>query len=92
MLILYPKMKSNLNQAQKSDTINDLGSLNQYIHTVESWLSNLYPDEFLIIELREFKGKSFESIAIQCNYKNHSSVIRKHNTIIKKIRRMSNIV
>lgn len=89
MLILYPKLSSNISQAQKSDTIIELGSLNQYIHTVESWLSNLYPDELLIIELREFKGKSFKSIAVQCNYKNHSSVIRKHNSIIKKIRRMS---
>lgn len=55
------------------------------IHTVDSWLKYLLPDEVEIIIMRIKRKKTFDYISIQLGYANHSSVYRKYRDIIKKL-------
>lgn len=55
------------------------------VRITEFWLSKCLPDEIEIITMRYFENKSLDYIAIQLGYKNHSSIIRKVNVIIKKL-------
>lgn len=55
------------------------------IDIVNSWLIHLLPDEAEIIRLRNINKKTYDFIASQLGYANHSSVIRKHFNIIDKL-------
>ena len=52
------------------------------INIVDSWLKSLFPDEQEIIILRILKNQTYNHIAFQIGYLNHSSVIRKYKGII----------
>lgn len=51
------------------------------INIVDSWLKSLFPDEQEIIILRILKNQTYNHIAFQIGYLNHSSVIRKYKGI-----------
>lgn len=53
----------------------------------ERWISELELDEKEIIIKRFDEKKTFDQIAIEIGYANHSSTIRKYTQIIEKIRR-----
>lgn len=53
------------------------------INIVDSWLKSLFPDEQEIIILRILKNQTYNHIAFQIGYLNHSSVIRKYKGISK---------
>lgn len=52
------------------------------INIVDSWLKSLFPDEQEIIILRILKNQTYNHIAFQIGYLNHSSVIRKYKGIL----------
>lgn len=51
------------------------------------WLSRLEKDEIDIILDRHFRNMKFDNISIKYFYTNHSSIIRKYDSIIKKIKK-----
>lgn len=53
------------------------------INIVDSWLKSLFPDEQEIIILRILKNQTYNHIAFQIGYLNHSSVIRKYKGITR---------
>ena len=55
------------------------------INIVDSWLKSLFPDEQEIIILRILKNQTYNHIAFQIGYLNHSSVIREYKGIINKL-------
>ena len=55
------------------------------INIVHSWINNLLPDEIEIIERRIIDKNTYDIIAIQLGYANHSSVIRKYKSILNKL-------
>ena len=55
------------------------------VYIVDFWLNSLFPDEQKIIFLRIFEKKTYNHIAFQIGYLNHSSVIRKYKGIINKL-------
>ncbi len=87
ILKLYPfaKKKSQQVYSTNTDYVDFHSFYDSIIYLVETWLSILEPDEKAIIIDKSFKNKSFETIAIQSYYANHSSVIRKYRKILQKI-------
>lgn len=73
--------KEELSDIQKNVVIH----YKYIIKFVDDILKTLPNDELEIIKMRYFKNYSFDDIAIQLGYRNHSSVIRKKNSIIKQI-------
>ena len=55
------------------------------VYIVDFWLNSLFPDEQKIIFLRIFEKKTYDCIAIETGYSNHSSIVRKYKKIVKKI-------
>lgn len=64
---------------------NELIASQYIVDTVEKWFKILLPDEREIIKLRILGNRTYDFIAIQLGYANHSSVIRKYHSILKKI-------
>ena len=65
--------------------------LHSYIvYIVDFWLNSLFPDEQKIIFLRIFEKKTYDCIAIETGYSNHSSIVRKYKKIVKKIYNIHN--
>lgn len=60
----------------------------EIVNQVEEWLSTLEADEKELVQLRYFDKLGYSEIADYLRYKNHSSVIRKKEEIIKKIARI----
>lgn len=56
------------------------------VERVDYWIASLYPDEQIILCLRFFKHYSYDHIAIECNYSNHSSISKKIKIILGKIK------
>ena len=61
------------------------------INIVDSWLKSLFPDEQEIIILRILKNQTYNHIAFQIGYLNHSCVIRKYKGIINIKKTDSNL-
>lgn len=74
-------LKNNLSTIEN----NSIFYYSHLIKLVDFWLSHLLPDEVEIIESRIFKKKTFDLIAIELGYANHSSVVRKYQSIIHKL-------
>lgn len=94
-LYLYPIAKIKVKEIEMGNQKTTSGSikLHHYLFITrisEYWLSTCKNDEIEIIQLRFFEHKSYDYISIQLGYKNHSSVIRKINTILKKISEVAN--
>lgn len=87
ILKLYPFAKTRSQQLYSTNTnfINLHHFYDSVVYLVETWLSLLDFDEKEIIIDKSFKNKSFETIAVQTYYANHSSVIRKYRKILQKI-------
>lgn len=87
ILKLYPFAKKKVKQPYTKNTnfINLHSFYSSAILLVEKWVSLLDNDEQRLIIDRCFKNKSFEKIAIQSFYANHSSIVRKYNKILQKI-------
>lgn len=81
LLRLYPRLL-NVNE---DFTVLEIDFKSYIINSVELWLTTLYTDEIELIKLRFFDRKSYDHIAGYLGYKNHSSVIKKLNQILKKI-------
>ena len=60
------------------------------IKKVESWFAYLENDEIEIIALRHDNSKTFSQIAYQLKYSNHSSVVKKYQKAIKRIKEVVN--
>lgn len=64
-----------------------------YLYIVEKtelWLSYLDEYDIELITLRHLKSKTFSQIAYDFNYANHSSIIKKYEQIIKKLKEKIN--
>lgn len=96
MLALYPIAKVHLSEIEMISKIRKEGKLSEceklfkdyysfVISIVDCWLNVLFPDEIEIIRLRKFNKKTFDYIAIQCGYLNHSSIVRKYKRALNKI-------
>lgn len=94
-LKLYSIAKIHLNQLERDkirySDINTTYLNDDYFYyshivcLVDSWLNFLLQDEVDIINLRIFNKKSYDYIASQLGYANHSSIVRKFKGIIRKI-------
>lgn len=96
MLTLYPIAKIHLNEIEMIKQIRNGEKLSKYekhskdyysyiICIVDYWLNYLFPDEVEIVRLRVFNKLTFDYISIQLGYSNHSSIVRKYKSILKKI-------
>ncbi len=95
-LNLYSIAKLHLNELERNKLINseskfsdfDMNCYHYYsfiIKIVNSWVNNLLPDEIEIIQKRIVDKNTFDKIAVQLGYANHSSVIRKYKSILDKL-------
>lgn len=89
-LYLFPFAKSKLNEYKRCIQNNKTISIEYYhyffiVRLSEFWMSNCTNDEIEIIKMKFFERKKVDYISIQLGYKNHSSVIRKSDNIIKKL-------
>jgi hypothetical protein len=95
-LNLYSIAKTHLNELERYRIVNEkdyfLNCYQNYylyyshiIYLVDSWLNNLMPDEVQIVSFRVFNNESYDYIAGQLGYANHSSVTRKFKGIIYKL-------
>lgn len=72
-------------ETKRKDLISDKMYYERIILTVDHWMSLLYDDEKLLINLRYFKSISLENISIKLNYAGHSGVLKKIHKIIQKL-------
>lgn len=89
-LYLYPiaKLKSKEFKKDIKLELNNNITYHHYsfiVNISEYWMSKCTKDEIEIIRMRFFKHKNYDFISIHLGYKNHSSIIRKFNNIIKKL-------
>lgn len=89
-LYLFPFAKQKLDETKRSIEKDQNAKIEYYhyffiVNISEFWMSNCTNDEIELIKMRFFERKNFDFISIQLGYKNHSSVIRKSNNIIKKL-------
>lgn len=92
LLQLYPKL-STINRAIEQSPNRFSSDLNEYkiiVDRIDYWISSLYPDEQLIVRLRFFERYSYDHIAIECHYSNHSSISKKVKVILDKIKKIEN--
>ena len=82
ILRIYPSIKKSEDQF----TIMEISFREFIICSVEEWLEHLYDDEKEIIILKYFKNYKLDHIAGYLGYKNHSSLLKKCNSILEKIR------
>lgn len=93
-LYLFPFAKVKIAELERELNKDIKSSLeyNHYLFIVkvsEFWLSKCEIDEGEIIRMRFFEKRSFDYISIQLGYKNHSSIIRKTNEILKRLSKIS---
>lgn len=65
--------------------------LNYYRHITELvsfWFNSLTNDEKKIIEYRCFRKKTYSQIASFLHYSDHSVVIRKYRSVLKKVQKI----
>ena len=55
------------------------------IDIVNDWMKVLLKDEIVIIKYKYFNCLNYTQIAIETNYSNHSSIIKKKDKILAKI-------
>ncbi len=95
-LSLYSIAKVHLNDLERKQLINGESNTTNFekncyhyysyiINIVHSWINTLLPDEAEIIQKRIIDKNTFDFIAIQLGYANHSSVIRKNKNILNKL-------
>ena len=89
-LYLFPFAKYRIKEYERyrKERLISHTIYNHYLFIIEisdKWLSCCTYDEIEIIKLRYFENKSYDYISIRLGYKNHSSVIRKSNSIIRKM-------
>lgn len=95
-LRLYSIAKLHLNELERKLLINAEDDISDFekssyhyysyiINLVHSWINDLLPDEAEIIQQRIIDKQTFDFIAIQLGYANHSSVVRKYKNILKKM-------
>ena len=79
------ELERNLQTNNDKKYTDDYIYYSHIINIVDSWLKSLFPDEQEIIILRILKNQTYNHIAFQIGYLNHSSVIRKYKGIINKL-------
>lgn len=90
-LKLYPIAKihvkelDNVRLLSSNEYCSEYNYYSHIIEIVDLWLERLYPDEIELLMLRICLKKTFDNIAVQLGYANHSSVVRKYKQIIFKI-------
>ena len=91
-LYLYPsaiKYYDSIKYNHKNYSSQQLKQLETFysilISIVNDWMKFLLQDEILIIKDKYFKCLTYTQIAIETNYSNHSSIIKKKDKILTKI-------
>lgn len=93
---LYSIAKVHLNELERKKILDYENNVSKFeincyhyysyiINIVHSWINTLLPDEVEIIQKRIVDKNTFDYIAIQLGYANHSSVVRKYKNILHKL-------
>lgn len=86
-LELYSISKIKKVELEYKNTLDsDYTFYSHVIEKVENWLTFLDSEEIKLIEERHIQKLSFDQISINHHYANHSSIVRKYNSIIDKIK------
>lgn len=78
--IKYNQQKVSNKQLKQMETFYGI-----LIDIVNDWMKVLLKDEIVIIKYKYFNCLNYTQIAIETNYSNHSSIIKKKDKILAKI-------
>ena len=78
--IKYNQQKVSIKQLKQMETFYGI-----LIDIVNDWMKVLLKDEIVIIKYKYFNCLNYTQIAIETNYSNHSSIIKKKDKILAKI-------